>query len=145
MPDRPPEPWNSFLRDVDEFVSEEIHLHLLGGFVVTVIYGAPRETSDLDVLTTVRLDPKLLEYAGQGSELHRKHGVYLDPVGVAPLPENYEDRLIPVFLQESQALHSGSLRYSPYQDRAEYRARSRRCETSGQGGTFRPEGSGTKI
>jgi len=98
MPDRPPEPWNSFLRDVDEFVSEEIHLHLLGGFVVTVIYGAPRETSDLDVLTTVRLDPKLLEYAGQGSELHRKHGVYLDPVGVAPLPENYEDRLIPVFM-----------------------------------------------
>ena len=85
MPDRPPEPWNSFLRDVDEFVSEEIHLHLLGGFVVTVIYGAPRETSDLDVLTTVRLDPKLLEYAGQGSELHRKHGVYLDPVGVAHL------------------------------------------------------------
>lgn len=94
---RPPDPWNSFLRDIDEFVSAETDLHLLGGFVVTVVYGAARSTSDLDVLTTTRPDPKLLKFAGRGSELDRRHKVYLDPVGVAPLPENYEERLIQIF------------------------------------------------
>ena len=93
----PPEPWNSFLVDIDEFVRCETQFHLLGGFVVTVIYGATRQTRDLDALTAVRFDPKLIEYAGQGSPLHKKHKVYLDPVGVAPLPEDYADRLKEVF------------------------------------------------
>lgn len=95
--DLPPEPWLSFLRDIDGFVSEETYFHCLGGFVVTVIYGAARSTSDLDSIATVRKDPRLLDHAGQGSPLHTKHNVYLDPVGVAPLPENYEDRLTEIF------------------------------------------------
>jgi len=94
---QPPEPWISFLRDIDDFVTEETHFHCLGGFVVTVIYGAVRSTSDLDSIATVQRNPALLSYVGQGSELHKKHKVYLDPVGVAPLPENYEDRLMEVF------------------------------------------------
>jgi len=95
--DKPPEPWFFFLCDIDDFVTEETHLHCLGGFVVTVIYGAARSTSDLDSIATVRRNPKLLDYAGQGSPLHTKHKVYLDPVGVAPLTENYEDRLTDIF------------------------------------------------
>lgn len=95
--DRPPNPWDSFLQDIDEFVSDETHLYLLGGFVVTVVYGASRSTSDLDALTSIKPDPKLLEFAGQGSDLHHRHKVYLDPVGVAPLPENYDDRLTEIF------------------------------------------------
>jgi hypothetical protein len=95
--DKPPEPWLSFLREIDKFVTEETHFQCLGGFVVTVIYGAPRSTSDLDSLTTIQIDPQLLAYAGQGSHLHEKHKVYLDPVGIAPLPENYEDRLNAMF------------------------------------------------
>ena len=35
--------------------------------------------------------------AGQNSDLHKKHGVYLDVVTVATCPENYEQRLIEVF------------------------------------------------
>jgi Nucleotidyltransferase of unknown function (DUF6036) len=93
----PLDPWGSFLREVDQFVSEETHLHLLGGFVVTVVYGAPRSTSDLDALTTIKPDPRLLKFAGQGSELNSRYKVYLDPVGVAPIPENYEDRLTLLF------------------------------------------------
>lgn len=93
----PPEPWHSFLRDMDTFLAEETHLHLLGGFVVTVIYGALRQTRDLDALTSVRFDPKLLAHAGQGSPLHKKHKIYLDPVGVATTPEDYTERLTEVF------------------------------------------------
>lgn len=93
----PPEPWLSFLQDIDTLITEETSLHCLGGFVVTVVYGAPRATSDLDSISAVQKDPKLLEYAGEGSQLHKKHKVYLDPVAVAPLPENYEDRLTEIF------------------------------------------------
>jgi hypothetical protein len=95
--DNPPEPWNSFLREIDGFVSEETTFILLGGFVVTVLYGAPRTTSDVDALTVTGLGPRLLRYAGEGSPLHRKHDIYLDPVGVATLPENYEERLTEIY------------------------------------------------
>ncbi len=88
-----PEPWRSFLIDVDNFLSEETHFHCLGGFVVTQLYGSPRETSDMDFLTLVHRNDQLLEYAGVGRELHKRYKVYLDPVGIANVPENYADRL----------------------------------------------------
>lgn len=98
MPDDyPPEPWLSFLRDIDDLVAEETHLHCLGGFVVTTVYGSERTTSDLDSIVLTRKDPRLFDLAAEGSQLHRKHKVYLDPVGIAPLPENYEDRLDGIF------------------------------------------------
>ena len=92
-----PEPWLSFLNEIDEFVDEETHLHCLGGFVVTVVYGRERETSDIDVLTLVQRSPGLFDKAGIGSEMYHRYGLYLDPVGIATLPENYEDRLEEVF------------------------------------------------
>jgi len=95
--DKPSEPWFSFLREIDDFISEETDLHLLGGFVVTQIFGAPRSTSDLDVLTVKPIDAELLKIAGRGCRLHQKHKVYLDPVGVAPIPENYEDRITEIY------------------------------------------------
>jgi len=91
------DPWLSFLRDIDEFVTDETHFHCLGGFVVTVVYGAARTTSDVDTLSLVQDVPGLLEYAREGSPLHKKHKVYLQEVGVAPIPENYEDRLTEPF------------------------------------------------
>jgi hypothetical protein len=90
-----PEPWRSFFQEIDESLSEETALEILGGFVVTQVYGALRSTADIDVvsITPKKLSQKLLELAGEGSPLHKKHRVYLDSVGIAPLPENYEDRL----------------------------------------------------
>lgn len=88
-----PQPWLSFLHEIDEFLKEETYLHCLGGFVVTQVYGSQRSTSDLDALTLVQKDPQLFTFAGEGSRLHRRHSVYLDPVGIVTLPENYEDRL----------------------------------------------------
>jgi hypothetical protein len=48
---QPPEPWFSFLNEIDDHLTEETHLHCLGGFVVIVIYGADRLTVDLDALS----------------------------------------------------------------------------------------------
>jgi uncharacterized nucleotidyltransferase DUF6036 len=38
-----------------------------------------------------------MERAGKGSELHRKHRVYLDIVTVCDPPDSYEDRLTEIF------------------------------------------------
>ena len=96
--EEPPEPWRSFFAEVDSRLSGEVELHCCSGFVVTQLYGVARTTSDVDflgVVPNVRND--LTEIAGKGSALHRKHKVYLDAVTVATPPENYEERLVPMF------------------------------------------------
>ena len=101
-----PEPWKSFFIEIDNSLEEEIHLEILGGFVITLIYGAPRTTADIDVvsITPNSKTRNLIELAGEGSTLHKKYGVYLDRVGIATLPENYEDRLSEIFKGEFQFL-----------------------------------------
>lgn len=94
---KPPEPWYSFLMEIDRNLSNETQVHCLGGFVVTVIYGAERSTIDIDALPLVQRDSIIWEFAGRGSDLHKRHRVYLDRVSIAPLPENYEDRITEVF------------------------------------------------
>lgn len=42
-----PEPWRSFFLEIDESLSEETAFEILGGFVVTQVYGAPRTTADI--------------------------------------------------------------------------------------------------
>jgi hypothetical protein len=99
---RPPEPWRSFLDAVDRSLPEPVELHCFGGFVVTHLYGVARTTSDVDFLSVVpnHWRARLAEIAGKGSSLHRKCGLYLDPVAVATPPEDYETRLIPLFAEE---------------------------------------------
>ena len=59
MPDKgnsapvPPEPWRSFLRELDERLKGPVELRCLGGFVITQQYGIGRETSDIDYLALV--------------------------------------------------------------------------------------------
>jgi hypothetical protein len=94
----PSEPWRSFLAEVDAHLTEDVHLHCCGGFVVTQLYGVPRTTSDVDFLGVVpNMWSQLTEIAGKGSALHSKHNVYLDAVTVATPPENYAERLTPLF------------------------------------------------
>jgi hypothetical protein len=52
-----PEPWLSFLRELDSAVHEEVRLDCMGGFVVTMVYGFSRTTGDLDVLESRRPRP----------------------------------------------------------------------------------------
>ena len=103
MPTHPnesiPEPWLSFLRELDSAVHEEVRLDCMGGFVVTMVYGFSRPTGDLDVLEIAPRDAgcAMLELGMRGSALHRKYKIYLDHVGVAHVPEDYEDRLTEIF------------------------------------------------
>jgi hypothetical protein len=83
---------------LDAQLNEEVHVHCCGGFVVTQLYGVGRTTGDVDFLCVVpNIRLNLTELAGNGSSLHRKHRVYLDPVTVVTPPENYTERLVPMF------------------------------------------------
>ena len=109
-----PEPWKSFFAAINRTLNEETRLEILGGFVVTILYDAPRTTADVDVISVIPNTEtgNLIEMAGEGSPLHKKHGVYLDRVGIATLPENYEERLTEIFADEFQTLRLFAL--DPY-------------------------------
>ncbi len=94
-----PEPWHSFLTELDDRAAGEIRLDCMGGFVVTQLYGFSRETADLDVLLVApkeQLKP-MLELGLQGGPLYKKCAIYLDYVSVAKVPENYEERITEMF------------------------------------------------
>jgi hypothetical protein len=95
----PPEPWHSFLRDLDEALQSPARLDCIGGFVVTQLYGLDRPTADVDVIELAPREASetLMEIALQGGLLHRKHRIYLDRVAIAVVPENYEERLTEMF------------------------------------------------
>lgn len=96
---RSPEPWHSFFAEIDKSLKEQVALHCLGGFVMTILYGLDRPTADVDVLPIGANSEteSLLTIAGEGSVLHKKYKVYLQVVGVATVPVNYEDRLKEMF------------------------------------------------
>jgi len=109
-----PEPWQSFLSDIDASLAEDVELHCLSGFVITVLYDLARPTADVDVIAiTPRSEiESLMILAGQGSDLHQKHKVYLQLVGVATVPESYEERLSKIAPGTFKHLHLFSL--DPY-------------------------------
>ncbi len=96
---RPPEPWDSFLRDLDAAVGETTRLDCIGGFVVAHFYGLGRPTADVDV---IEIAPKeaaqtVMAMGLRGGPLSQKHGIYIDRVGIAMIPENYDERLVEMF------------------------------------------------
>lgn len=95
----PPEPWHSFLKELDALAIGIVDFQCLGGFVVTQLYGLKRSTGDLDVLSIAPIEQRkdLLEKGGQGSSLHKKYKLYLDYVGVASIPYEYESRLVEMY------------------------------------------------
>jgi len=88
-----PSPWKEFLAEIDAMLSKRLELHCIGGFVLTVFYGFPRSTGDLDYYTAVPANFNLIEVAGEGSPLHKKYAICLHKVAVTTLPEDYEGRL----------------------------------------------------
>ncbi len=88
-----PSPWKEFLSALDDMLTEPVELHCIGGFVLTLFYGLPRTTGDIDYYTAIPPNLDLDAMAGQGSALHGKHKVWLHRVGVANLPEDYTTRL----------------------------------------------------
>jgi len=92
-------PWHAFLGALDDRVDEPIALHCIGGFVVSLLYGLPRPTGDVDVASVVpaHVAARLVALAGRGSDLHNRYGVFLQIVTVATLPEDYSTRLTEMF------------------------------------------------
>jgi hypothetical protein len=92
----PPEPWVSFLKALDGALRDSVDLHCIGGFVITMHFGASRATSDIDILAAVPRGKlaELQSLGGSGSDLHRRFKVYLQPVTVASYTEDYESRLV---------------------------------------------------
>lgn len=109
-----PEPWKSFLDEIDSQLNERVDLHCLGGFVVTMLYGLKRPTADVDVLVIAPTHQRqlLLQLAGEGSKLHHKYKLYLDYVTVAEVPEGYEERLKEMFPKVFR--HLRLLAFDPY-------------------------------
>lgn len=94
-----PSPWGDFLDELDNALSEPVEIHCIGGFVISLLYGLPRPTGDVDYVTAIphyRIE-ELEKLAGCGSALASKYKVYLQHVTVATIPENYESRVNEMF------------------------------------------------
>ncbi len=80
-------------------IDDITELHCIGGFAVVQAYGLERSTADIDVISEVPYgsNQRLIELAGKESAIHRKHGIYLDIVTVASVPEDYQTRLIAIY------------------------------------------------
>jgi hypothetical protein len=109
-----PEPWRGFFHALDGALTGPVSLRCLGGFVVSVCYGMPRATADVDVLSVVPHSDvqAVLNLAGKGSPLHDQYRLYLDLVTVATYPDSFEDRLTEVFAGAFQHLQIMAL--DPY-------------------------------
>ena len=104
--DLPQEPWNAFLTEIDRRITRPVSLHCIGGFTIAMLHDLPRPTLDvdcMDVTPAEQIGP-LQSLAGPGSDLHKKHGVYLQHVGIVTVPENYDDRLIRLFAKAFRRL-----------------------------------------
>jgi hypothetical protein len=91
-----PDPWLSFLREVDRALSRAVVAHCLGGFVLAVLWELPRPTGDVDVIEVQPPDAasELLEIAGEGSELAGRYKLHFHRVAVAEYPEGSLSRLV---------------------------------------------------
>ena len=90
-----PQPWASFLEELDDLLDERFEIHCIGGFAAVVAYNLPRSTNDLDyfTLTPHNRMRDIERLAGRGSPLERKYKVHVHRAAVASLPEDYEARL----------------------------------------------------
>ena len=94
-----PWPWGAFLGELNQAISEPVELHCIGGFVVSLLYGLPRPTGDVDYIAAIpryRME-ELEQLAGRGSKLESKYKVHLQHVAVVTMPEDYESRLKEMF------------------------------------------------
>ena len=94
-----PTRWTAILQDVDRLLRSAVELHCLGGFVLSALYDLPRPTGDVDYIAAMPSEAvtELESIAGQGSALHKQHGLYFQYVTVADVPEDYAFRLTELF------------------------------------------------
>jgi hypothetical protein len=103
MPDLP-SPWREFLSELDAILPELVSLHCVDGFVVSLFYGLPRPTGDIDYYCAIPASVNLEGLAGRESALAKKHKVHLQRITVTYLPEEYESRLTEMFPNQFKKL-----------------------------------------
>lgn len=89
-------------------------MHCIGGFVVSLFYGLPRPTGDVDYFSVIPAycDEDLQTFAGPGSALENKYKVHLQHVAVNAMPDDYETRRVEMF--PSRFKHLGLYAPDPY-------------------------------
>lgn len=107
---------------------------MLRGFAVSLEYGISRLTSDIDVLDVAspRMVAVLMKEKGKGFPLAIMHKVYLNIVGIANAPYDYESRLRLMCRGAFQHLHlivmdAYDVRCGPDEADARQRERLSRC------------------
>ena len=78
----PPSPWDEFLEELDGLLRDQVHVHCIGGFVVSRYYGLPRPTADIDYYAVLP-HPSLHDLqrrAGPDSTPARKYKMHLQHV-----------------------------------------------------------------
>lgn len=90
-----PEPWLSFLRDVDSALSRHVEVHCLGGFVLSVLWELPRPTGDVDF---IEIKPsgaasELNDIAGADSRLAGSHKLRFHQATFTSKSEHYQNRI----------------------------------------------------
>ncbi|MEJ2008063.1 MAG: DUF6036 family nucleotidyltransferase [Acidobacteriota bacterium] len=92
-------PWAEFLRELDVLQPGPVELHCIGGFVVSLFYGLPRPTADIDCISVLPYERvnDVQAAAGPGSALARKYKIYIQHVAVNSLAEDYDERLMEMF------------------------------------------------
>jgi uncharacterized nucleotidyltransferase DUF6036 len=102
-----PSPWDRFLEELDGLLREQVHVHCIGGFAVSLFYGLSRPTADIDYFAVVPYASvgDLQALAGAGSMLARKHQLCFQHVPTISLPEDYETRLTEMYPGRLKSLH----------------------------------------
>lgn len=101
-----PSPWNEFLDELDAGLHQQVKVYCIGGFVLSLYYGLPRTTGDIDYFSAVpnHCINDLQALAGPDSILAKKHKVYLQCFSSHSMPEDFEARTVEMFLGRFQNL-----------------------------------------
>jgi hypothetical protein len=104
---KPPSPWDGFLEELDGLLRDPVHVHCIGGFVLSLFYGLPRPTADIDYCAVLPYHcvDDLLRWAGPESTLAKKYKVHLQYFPTVSLPEDYATRLSEIYLGRYEKLH----------------------------------------
>src|SRR5437867_3922414 len=91
-----PPHWAAFLGELDRRLPEVISIHCVGGFAMTVLYGLPRATSELDCVAILP-NYDLEAIAGRGSAMAQRFGIFLQYYPAITMPEDYAARMTELF------------------------------------------------
>ncbi len=102
-----PSPWDRFLEELDGLLREQVQVHCIGGFVVSLFYGLPRPTADVDYFAALPSASvgDLQALAGPDSMLANKHKLHLHHFPAISLPEDYATRLSEMVPGQFKNLH----------------------------------------